>query len=272
MTALTRSPTWCALARDLLAARQQRLALAERHDGGAGVHAGDGADDEFALLAGELVEDRVRFGLADLLDDHLLGRLRGDAAERLGVEFQLAVAGDDVPGGLVDGDEDALFDAEVPLGGDLDGRRDAAEDRLAGDLPLLVELVHEFEDRLAGVFVLGHRSLRLKSRRSYRSIGPITAPHRHPKAHRPRGYAPRRGCRGDSSGRDPRPAEPTPDTPTRAAQGRCIVGSWFLTWVLSPPKRPKARAHAGNRGIFRPIPATSVPSRESCPIGTTDLD
>ena len=72
-----------------------------------------------------------RFGLADLLDDHLLGRLGGDPAERLGVEFHLAVAGDDVAGGLVDGDEDAFLDAEVPLGGDLDGGRDAVEDGFA---------------------------------------------------------------------------------------------------------------------------------------------
>ena len=64
------------LAGDLLAARQEGLGLAERDDGRAGVDAGDGADDQLALLAGELVEDGVALGLADLLDvivDQLLG-------------------------------------------------------------------------------------------------------------------------------------------------------------------------------------------------------
>ena len=139
---------------NLLAARQKSLALAERNDGGAGVHAGDGADHEFALLAGELVEYRVRFGLANLLDNHLLGRLRGDAAERFGVEFVLAVAGDDVAGGLVDLNEDAFLDAEVPLGGHLDGGRDAVEDGLLGNLAFFVQRLDELEDRFPRILLL----------------------------------------------------------------------------------------------------------------------
>ena len=145
-----------------------------------------------------------------------------------GSSSDLAVAGDDVAGGLVDGDEDAFLDAEVTFGGDLYGRGDAAEDDFARDLPVLVEFIHQFENRLPGVFVLAHCRLS-------QTLTPAA------------GYAPRRGCRADSPGF---PAEPTPDTPTRAALGRCIVGSWFLTGVLSPPFGPKARAHTKIAGVF----------------------
>ncbi len=52
--------------------------------------------------------------------------------ERLGVEFVLAVAERRCARWpAVDADEHALFDAEVPLGGDLDGGRDPGEDGFA---------------------------------------------------------------------------------------------------------------------------------------------
>src|SRR5207237_4316635 len=136
---------------DLLAAGQQRLALAQRDDGRAGVDAGDGPDDQLALLGRVLVVNGVRLGLADLLDHHLLGGLGGDAAEGLRVDLLVALLGGDVAGGPVDVDVDALLDGEVPLGGELDGGLDPAEDDVAGDLLLLVHHVDELEDLFADV-------------------------------------------------------------------------------------------------------------------------
>src|SRR6185369_12479426 len=45
----------------------------------------DGAVDELAGAARVFIEDRLALGLADLLEDYLLGSLRGDASERIGV-------------------------------------------------------------------------------------------------------------------------------------------------------------------------------------------
>ena len=45
----------------------------------------DGAVDQFAGAPRILLEDGVAFGLADLLKDHLLGGLGGDAPQRVGV-------------------------------------------------------------------------------------------------------------------------------------------------------------------------------------------
>src|SRR6185312_3276349 len=141
-----------AFAGNLFASRQKGLALAEGNDGRAGIDARDRADQKLALFAAELVINRVRFRLADLLDHHLLGGLGGDAAERFRVEFEFAVASEDVSGGLIDFHEHAFFDLEVAFGGQLNGGFDAVEDDLARDLLFLVHLVDEFENRLAGVF------------------------------------------------------------------------------------------------------------------------
>ena len=69
------------LAGNLFAARQQALGLAEADGGGPALEAADGAVDQVALLGVELVEDRVALFLAEVLDQHLLGGLGGDAAE-----------------------------------------------------------------------------------------------------------------------------------------------------------------------------------------------
>ena len=120
-----------ALAGDLLAARQQGVGLAQVDDGGAPLEPLDGAGDQVALLVLELVEEAVALGLADLLDDHLLGGLGGDPAERLGVEFVVAVSGDDVAGGPVDADEHAFLDLEVAFGGQLMAASMPSKDDLA---------------------------------------------------------------------------------------------------------------------------------------------
>ena len=69
------------LARDQLVAADDRLATAEVDDHIAVFDALDGAVDDLADAVLVFVELAVALGLAHLLHDHLLGRLRGDAAE-----------------------------------------------------------------------------------------------------------------------------------------------------------------------------------------------
>ena len=70
-----------ALALDLLALRQQRLDAPEVDERVALVALLDDAGDELADAVDVLVVHDVALGLADALQDHLLGGLRGDAAE-----------------------------------------------------------------------------------------------------------------------------------------------------------------------------------------------
>ena len=62
---------------------QDRLGAAEVDDDVAALEAAHDAGDELALAVLVLVEDVLALGLADALEDDLLGGLRGDAAERL---------------------------------------------------------------------------------------------------------------------------------------------------------------------------------------------
>ena len=74
-----------ALAVDLLGLRQQRLdALADLHERVAAVGLLHDAGDQLADAVAVLLEHHVALGLADALQDDLLGRLRGDAAEVAG--------------------------------------------------------------------------------------------------------------------------------------------------------------------------------------------
>ena len=79
-----------ALAVDLLGLRQQRLdALAQLHERVAGVRLLDDAGDQLADAVAVLLEHHVALGLADPLEDHLLGGLGGDAAEVVGRDVAL---------------------------------------------------------------------------------------------------------------------------------------------------------------------------------------
>ena len=71
-----------ALTIDLLGLRQQRLhALAQLHERVAGVRLLDDAGDQLAHAVAVLLEHHVALGLADPLQDDLLGGLRGDPPE-----------------------------------------------------------------------------------------------------------------------------------------------------------------------------------------------
>jgi hypothetical protein len=79
-----------ALAVDLLGARQQRLdALAQLHERVAVVGLLHDAGDQLADAVAVLLEHHVALGLADALQDDLLGGLRGDAAEVVGGDVLL---------------------------------------------------------------------------------------------------------------------------------------------------------------------------------------
>ena len=80
-----------ALAVDLLGAREERLdALAQLHERVAVVGLLDDAGDQLAHAVAVLLVHHVPLGLADPLQDDLLGGLRGDAAEVVGRDVALA--------------------------------------------------------------------------------------------------------------------------------------------------------------------------------------
>src|ERR1700693_1877747 len=68
----------------LLFLGQTRLGLAEIDHQILGFDALDGAVDQLADAARVLGKNRLALGLAHFLQDHLLGRLRGDASQRIG--------------------------------------------------------------------------------------------------------------------------------------------------------------------------------------------
>ena len=76
-----RSPLRNSLARQHLVAAHDRLAAAEIDDHVAVFDALDDAVDDVADAVLVFLVLAVALGLAHLLHDHLLGRLRGDAAE-----------------------------------------------------------------------------------------------------------------------------------------------------------------------------------------------
>ena len=79
-----------ALALDLLGLGQQRLdAFAQLHERVAGVRLLHDAGDQLADAVAVLLVHHVALGLADALQDHLLGGLRGDPPEVVGRDVAL---------------------------------------------------------------------------------------------------------------------------------------------------------------------------------------
>ena len=76
-----------ALVRNLLLFGQNRLGAAEVDDHVLALEALHDARDDFALAVLELVVNLFALGVADVLDEVLLGRLRRDPAHRGGVEL-----------------------------------------------------------------------------------------------------------------------------------------------------------------------------------------
>ena len=95
------------LTRNLLAAGQDRLSSAKRHGGHRPLMAAYNARHHEANLLFILVVDRVSLSLADLLNDHLLGRLSTDAARKfLGVDFDAVMRAADTAVFPINSDHD----------------------------------------------------------------------------------------------------------------------------------------------------------------------
>ena len=144
-----------ALVGDLLGLRQQRLDLAEVEEGVAVVGLLDDAGDDIALAPGVLLVLHVALDLADPLEDHLLRRLRGNAAEvvrgvvpladDLAVFVELLAVHPDLAGVGVDGDHRLLGRVGATLVGGNERVGQGVEQRVdrnplvAGDLAQRVE-------------------------------------------------------------------------------------------------------------------------------------
>ena len=83
-----------ALVRNLLFFGQDRLGASEVDDHVLALEALHDARDDFALAILELVEDLFSLGVADVLDQVLLGRLRRDTAHRRGIELDQDLVAD----------------------------------------------------------------------------------------------------------------------------------------------------------------------------------
>src|SRR5690606_14889273 len=120
------------LLRDHLVARQARLDLARLDDGALAIHALDRSGEHRFAACEEVVDDLLALGVADLLQEDLLGGLRADAPEVDRLELFLDVVADlDVADLLLRFGQDDLdvVVLEFPIGHD----QPAAERlRLAG--------------------------------------------------------------------------------------------------------------------------------------------
>ena len=103
MTVRMRSAGRVAFRARLLLAREHRFDPADLDDDVAVLEALDRAADDLADALVVFAEDVLALGFADFLEDHLLGRLRGDAAEHFGrlgelhLVAELDAVGDLVP-------------------------------------------------------------------------------------------------------------------------------------------------------------------------------
>ena len=181
------------LARHLLAQRQDGLGASEVDDDRALLEAPDDAVDDLALAILVLLEDVVALGLADPLDDHLLGRLREDAPEARGVDLHADLVAElglgieavrllerDLGGRVGDGFDHLAEFEELDLSeilvvagldlallalrapcGLLHGLLDRADDLLAVDSLVLGDLVDlAFQAEHARTFIWGSREER----------------------------------------------------------------------------------------------------------------
>ena len=160
---------------DLLAAGEDGLDVGQGDRGGAAFVALDHAGDQLPLEFLVFGVEGVAFGLADLLDHHLLGglgadalghffRRQGDAVVRSGDGAVLAI----------DGDLDVFLFAVVFFGGGDQRRFDALEDDLLVDVLVAVDRVND-PKQFAGI----HRfSLPRSGQYCLAPLGPDNAPKR----------------------------------------------------------------------------------------------
>ena len=120
-----------------------RVGLAEVDDDRPPLEPLHRAGDQVAPLILELVEEAVALGLADLLDDHLLGRLGRDPAELGGVHLDPVLGRVDRPGVAVDVDLDLGRIGIVLAGRRGERRLDPIEQDILGDILVAVDAVDD---------------------------------------------------------------------------------------------------------------------------------
>ena len=132
---------------NLFAARQDGFDVVELHGGGAAFVALDDAGDHLADQFVVFVVQSVPFGLANLLDHHLLGRLGADPADGFfRVQRNAVVGATDRTVFAVDLDDDVLVFAVLLLGGRNQRRLDRLEDDFLVDVLVAMDRIDDPQD------------------------------------------------------------------------------------------------------------------------------
>ena len=132
-----------AFAGNLLAAGQDGVGLAQVDDDRAALEPLHRPGDQVAALVLEFVEEAVALGLADLLDDHLLGGLRGDPPQLGGVHLDPVLGGFDGTGLAVDVNLDLAGFRIVLAGRGGERRLNPVEQDILGDILVAVNTVDD---------------------------------------------------------------------------------------------------------------------------------
>jgi hypothetical protein len=156
-----------ALARDLLAPGEQGVGLAEVDGDRSTFEPLNGAGNQVTALIFELIKKTIAFGLANLLNDHLLGGLCRDPAE-VGGGDGLAVGGRRGLSRLaIDRDQDLFGFGIMFLGGRGQRRFDPFEQNVLGDVLVAMDAIDDPDQ------IDAHTILRGETRREpRRSLGP----------------------------------------------------------------------------------------------------
>ncbi len=135
------------LARNLFAARQDRLGIGEGHRGGASFVTLDHTRDHLPDLTFVLIVQSIPLGLANLLNDDLFGRLSADAPDRfLGIQRLTVQAAADRSRLAIDGHLDFLLFAVMLRGGGNQRLLNRLEDDLWIDVLVAVDRVDDPQD------------------------------------------------------------------------------------------------------------------------------
>ncbi len=123
---------------DLLTAGQDRFDVAELDRGHAAVRSPNHAVDDLADQLAVLVHQRIAFGLADLLDDHLFGGLGSDATDLIVTQRLTLEERADLPILAVERDNNIGILSVLSLGSGLQRRFNRREHDLLIDIFLAV--------------------------------------------------------------------------------------------------------------------------------------
>ena len=128
---------------NLLAAGQDAVGLAQVDDDRATLEPLHRPGDEVGTLVLEFVEEAVALGLADLLDDHLLGCLRRDSPQLRGIHLDPVLGGVDGTGLAIDVNLDIGSFRIVLAGRSRERRLNSVEQDILGDILVSVNTVHD---------------------------------------------------------------------------------------------------------------------------------